>query len=212
MEESQRHVKGGTTPALQAVEVGKGVASFLGNAQEINGSDSGGQQRLVGISPCSVHEKAALVITNSLGKGLGALLKNDASPTLLRGLADVNLLAGGSEEFGRDDLALELGLANLARDRAAVDGNIAEVCQQLLCTVLATHKVEQLRGIVDEGCPAISINKGGVCQKGSQEGNVGLDTSDTELNKGTEDFSAGDFVCASMRLFCISKCLAEENN
>lgn len=198
MEESQSNVKGGTTPALQTVEVGKCMASFLGNAEEINGSDTGSQQRLVGISPCGVHEKAALVLANGLGKGLGALLKDDFPPTLLGRLADVNLLARGSEELRSDDLALELGLTNLAHDRAAVDGNISEVSQQLLCTVLATYEVEQLRGIVDESCPAVSINKGRVCQKRGQEGNVGLDTSDTELNEGTEDFSASNFVSASM--------------
>jgi hypothetical protein len=158
----------------------------------------------VGISPGGVHEKAALVLANSLGEGLGALLKDDLPPTLLAGLADVNLLAGGVEEFRRNDLALELGLANLALDGAAVDGNVCEVGQQLLSAVLAADEVEQLRGIVDEGCPAVSIDKGRVRQERSQEGNVGLDTADTELDKGTEDLSASDFVCAAMRLFAVS--------
>lgn len=174
------------------------MAGLLGNVEEINSSDSGSQQRLVGISPCGVHEKTSFVLANSLGKRLGALFKDDASPTLLARLADVDLFTCGSENFGGDDFALELGLANLALDRATVDSDISEICQQFLGTVLATYEVKQLRGIVDEGCPAISINKGWVSQKRSQEGNVGLDTSDTELDKSSQHLSSGNLIGTSL--------------
>jgi hypothetical protein len=38
----------------------------------------------------------------------------------------------------------------LALDRTAVDGDISEICEELLGAVLRLHKFEQLRRIVDE--------------------------------------------------------------
>jgi len=38
----------------------------------------------------------------------------------------------------------------LALDGAAINGDISEVCEELLSTVLRLHKFEQLRCIVDE--------------------------------------------------------------
>jgi hypothetical protein len=38
----------------------------------------------------------------------------------------------------------------LALDGAAIDGNISEVCKELLSAVLRLHKFEQLRRIVNE--------------------------------------------------------------
>ena len=39
---------------------------------------------------------------------------------------------------------------DLALDRAAVNGEVAEVSEQLLCTVLALNELEKLRRIIDE--------------------------------------------------------------
>jgi hypothetical protein len=39
---------------------------------------------------------------------------------------------------------------NLALDGAAIDGDISEVCKELLSAVLRLHKFEQLGRIVDE--------------------------------------------------------------
>lgn len=198
VEESHGDIEGSTTPALKRVEVGEGVAGLLGDVQEINGTDTGSQKRLVGVTPGGIHEKSTLVVTDSLGEGLGALLKDDVSPSLLVGQAGVDLLASRVDELRDGDLTLELGLADLALDAAAVDGNVAKVSQQLLGTVLAANEVEELRSVVDEGGPAVSIDESGVGEKGSQEGDVGLDTSDTELNQGTQRLSAGNLVCAGM--------------
>lgn len=198
VEESHGDVEGSTTPALKRVEVGKGMASLLGDVQEIDGTDTGSQERLVGVTPGGIHEKSTLVLADSLGEGLGALLKDDVSPSLLVRVASIDLLASRVDELRDSDLTLELGLANLALDAAAVDGNVAEVGQQLLGTVLAANEVEELRSVVDEGGPAVSIDESGVGKKGSQEGDVGLDTSDTELNQGSQRLSASNFVCAGM--------------
>lgn len=194
VEESHGDIEGSTTPALKGVEVGEGVAGLVSNAKEIDSSDTGSQERLMGVTPGGVHEKASLVVADSLGKGLGALLKDDVSPSLLARLADIELAALGGGDLGDDDLALELGLTDLALDAATVDGNISKVSEKLLGTVLAADEVEQRGGIIDEGGPAVTVNEDGVSEESSQEGDVGLDTSDTELDQGTENLAASDFI------------------
>jgi hypothetical protein len=81
------------------------------------------------ITPGGVHEQAALVLADGFGKGFGALLQDDLAPALSGGLGHVDLLPRLIEELGDDDLALELGLADLALYAAAVDGDIAQVRQ-----------------------------------------------------------------------------------
>ena len=44
VQEAHGNVKGGTTPALEGVEVGKSVASLLGNCQEIDGTNTSSQE------------------------------------------------------------------------------------------------------------------------------------------------------------------------
>lgn len=39
---------------------------------------------------------------------------------------------------------------NLSFDGTAVDGEVAKICEQLLCTILALYKLEQIRRIIDE--------------------------------------------------------------
>lgn len=194
VEEAHGDVKGSTTPAFQTVEVGEGVAGLLGNVEQVNGTDTSGQERLVSITPGSVHEKASLVRANGLGKGLGALLNNNVSPALLARLADVNLGAIRADNFRDDDVALELGLTDLALDGASVDSNVTEVSKELLGSVLAAEEVKQLGGIVDERGPAVALNKGRVGEETRKERNVGLETANAEFDQGTENLSASNFV------------------
>lgn len=194
VQEAESNIESSTTPALKRVQVVKSVAGLWGNVEEVDCPDTGGQKRLVGIAPGCVHKKAALVVAHSLGEGLGPLVEEELPPTILARLGDVKLGAIGLKETGLDDVALELGLADLTLDAATVDGNVTEVKQQLLGTVLAADEIEQLGGVIDEGCPAGSINEGGVRQEGCKEGNVGLDATDAELDQSTKHLSAGDFV------------------
>lgn len=194
VEESHGDVKGSTTPALQTVEVGQGVAGLLGNAEKVNSSDTSGKQRLVSISPGGVHEQTTLVLANGLGEGLGALLEENVSPSLLARLADIDLLTIGVDDLRENNLTLELGLANLSLDRAAVDGDVSKIGQQLLGTVLATNEVKELRGIINKGSPAVAVDEGGVGEKRGKERDICLDASDTELDQGTEDLSTSNFI------------------
>jgi hypothetical protein len=170
------------------------MAGFLGDVEEVHSTDTSSEERLVSVSPRCVHQKTALVLANSLGKGLGALLNDDVAPALLARLADIELGTLRGVESGGKDLLLQLGLANLALDAATVDGNVTKVSKETLSAVLRANKVEELRSIINEGSPACTIDEGRVCKQRCQEWDVGLDTADSELNESAEHLSAGDLV------------------
>lgn len=94
------------------------------------------------ISPCGVHDQTALVGADGLGEGSGALLDDDVSPSLCAGLRGVDLVAVGIMEDWHDDVALELGLADLSLNLTTVDGKIAKVGKEFLGAVLAADEVE----------------------------------------------------------------------
>lgn len=194
IEEAHGDIEGGATPALQGVQVVEGMAGLLGNVQQIDGTNTGSKERLVGITPGGVHEKAALVVADSLGEGLGTLLKDDLAPAFGAGLADIDLLAGSIVKLGDNDITLELGLTDLALDAAAVDGDVTEISKKLLSTVLAANEVEERRGIIDEGSPAVALDESRVSEKRSQERNIGLDAANAEFNQSTQNLSSGYLV------------------
>jgi len=81
VQESHSDVESCTTPALETVCICEGIASFLGDIDHVNGSKAGGQERLVSISPCGVHDKNSRVFANRLSKSFGAGLDDNISPT-----------------------------------------------------------------------------------------------------------------------------------
>ena len=44
IEESHGNIKGGTTPALKGVQVGERMASFLGNTEQVDGTNTSSQK------------------------------------------------------------------------------------------------------------------------------------------------------------------------
>lgn len=144
-----------------------------------------------------IEHDTYLVRTDSLSKALGALLKDDVAPTLGRGRRGVNRVAILVGDDGNLDLALELGLADLTLDLAAVDGKLSEVREQLLGTVLGADEVEERGSVVNEGRPARSVYESGMCEELEQEGDVGLYTTDTELDERTKHLSADDLICGT---------------
>ena len=151
----------------------------------------------MGIAPSGVHDEAAFVGTNGLGEALRALLEEDVPPTLSAWLRSVDLVAVLVGKSGNGDLALELGLTDLTLDLTAVDSEVAEVRKQLLSTVLRTDKVEKRWRVVDESCPTLTFNEGRVREELDQEGNVGLDTTDAELDQRTKHLSASNLICGT---------------
>lgn len=148
----------------------------------------------MGVSPGGVHDQAPLVGPDGLGKSLGSLLSDDASPTLGAWLFHVNDVSRLVMQRRHDDIALELGLSNLTLDLTAVDCKVSKVCKQLLGTVLRADKSEELRSVIDKGGPAGSVDESWVGDEGCEERNVGLDTTDSKLDERTKHLSTNDFV------------------
>lgn len=94
-----------------------------------------------------VHEEAPFVGPDGLGKSLGALLEDNLPPALGTWLTDVDLLTGIIVQLGDDNFGLQLGLADLTFDAAAVYREVAEVCEELRSAVLAAKHVEELGGV-----------------------------------------------------------------
>ena len=86
----------------------------------------------------------------------------------------------------------------LSFDRASVDSKVSQVSQELLGTVLAANEREELGSVIDECGPAVTINEGLVSEQRGEERNVALYSTDTELDKSTENLSAGDFVSGTV--------------
>jgi hypothetical protein len=169
----------------------------------------------MGITPCSIHDQATLVGTHSFGESFGTLLDDDVPPPRSAGHRGVDLLASIVVDLGNRYLSFEFWLANLALDLAAVHGKISEVCEELLGTVLGANEVEESRGIVNEGCPALSVDKGGVCEELNEKRYIRLsllagggpenwyldpmylDAADTEFNQCTKHLAPDNLVCGT---------------
>lgn len=82
-------------------------------------------------------------------------------------------------------------------DAGAVDGDVSEVGEQLLSTVELLDKVEETGGIIDKGGPALALNKSVVGHKTLHKGNVGLDTTDAELDQSTNNLPSGKLICST---------------
>jgi len=143
------------------------VAGLLGDIEKVNCAYAGGKQRLVGVTPGGVHEQAALVVADSFGKGLGALLENNLAPTLGARLRNVDLVSGIVQELGNDNLTLELRLTDLTLDAASVDSHVAKIGEELLSTVLAADEVEKFRSVINERGPAVATDEGIVREEGA---------------------------------------------
>lgn len=198
VQESHGNIESSTTPALQRVGVGVSMCGVLGDVYEIDSTDTSGQERLMGITPGSIHDESSLVGTDSLGKSSWSLLEENVSPSVGWWDVDINGVTLGVLEGWEDDLSLELWLSNLSFDAGAVDGNVSEVGKELLGSVLGSDHSEERWGIINESGPAVTGNEGIVGEEGGEEGNVGLDTANSELDEGTQHLATSDFVCGTV--------------
>jgi hypothetical protein len=150
-----------------------------------------------------------LVASNGLGKCLWTLVDNDVSPTFLTWDRRVDGLAGIVDNDWEQGLGLETWFTLLTLDGRAVDGDISEVGEELLSSVLGCDELEQLGCVVDEGSPGLSGLKYRVSEQSDDEGDVGLtsvsdrtakryqthlDTSDTELYQSSDHLPPCNFI------------------
>jgi hypothetical protein len=142
------------------------------------------------ITPCSVHNQCTRVLPNSLCECLGSVLDDDIPPSNLARHASIEwwsihwVVAVLQPRY--NNLGLEAWFANLTLDRTAVDGKVAKIREELLGTVLGLNKLEQIRCIINESRPGLATDEDIVGEETEQEGDVGFDTSNTELDEGTK--------------------------
>lgn len=173
VQETHGNIEGRAAPHLQTEGVCKRVACLSRDVDHVNSTETGGEQRLVGISPGSVHDKGTGVSADCFGECLGALLDNDVAPPgeARRGDIQRRSILGvlAVLELRDDDVLPETGFAliaefsrndtektricstyNLTLNGATVYGEITKVGEQLLCAVLTLNQFEELGGIVNE--------------------------------------------------------------
>ena len=142
------------------------------------------------ITPCSIHDQCTRILPNSLCERLGSVLDDDVPPSNLARHASIEwrpihwIVAILQPRY--NNLGLEAWFANLTLDRTAVDGKVAKIRKELLCAVLGLDKLEQIRSIVNESRPGLATDEDIVGKETEQEGDIGFDTSNTELDEGTK--------------------------
>lgn len=148
----------------------------------------------MGVTPGGVHDKSTGVSADSLCKGLGALVDDNVAPTPLVGDRGVDSVALCVGDGGDESLSLEAWLTALALDGRAVDDKVAKVSKELLGTVLRLDELEELGCVVNEGGPGLARLEHWVGEETDNEGDVGLDTTDTELDQCTQHLPASNLV------------------
>ena len=153
VQEPHSDVERRPTPALDRVRVRQCPARLLRNVDHIDGSEPRRKQRLVSVAPGRVHDENARILADSLRECFWALLDYDVTPTDFAGEGSVgrgSVRVFTVDELGDNNLILEAGLADLSLNGGAVDCEVSKVGKELLCTVLALDKLEELGGVVDE--------------------------------------------------------------
>ena len=196
IQEAHSDIECSTTPALQTVRVGEGIACLLCDVDHIDRPQPRREQRLVSITPCCVHNEDTRVFANRLGKGLGTMLNDDVTPSSLAGNDGIERGSVGVVailEGRNDDLIFKTWFATLSFDGTAIDGKISEVSEEFLGPVLTLDKFEKLGGIVDKlltgnvnkyeirekggvtyCCPGLSADEDVMGEQSEKEGNIGL--------------------------------------
>jgi hypothetical protein len=83
----------------------------------------------------------------------------------------VHILDLRNESFG-----LEPRFSHLTLDRRTVHGNIAEVGEELLRSILRSDEPEEFRRVVDKGRPGLAGLEDWMGEEADKEGDVGLGT------------------------------------
>ncbi|KAH3663370.1 hypothetical protein OGAPHI_005360 [Ogataea philodendri] len=194
VQETHGNVESGTSPTLQGKCVPQGMSGGWGDVQKVYGSDSSGKQRLVGVSPSSVHDHTTVKGSDLVGKSLWTVVQQVLSERFWRSRLDVDLPAVHVVDDWDIGLSVQLWQANLTLDRGSIDTEVGKVRQQLLSSVLGLNHLEQRWGVVDKSGPTVTRNERWVGQQSKQERNVGLDTSNSELDQRSNHLSSGNLV------------------
>ena len=85
IQESHSYIKRRTAPAFKRVRIGECPTRLLGDIGYINRAQTGCEQRLVRVAPCSVHNECAGVLAYGLGESFWSFLDDNVPPTIFAG-------------------------------------------------------------------------------------------------------------------------------
>ena len=175
LQEPVRGVEGGPAPHLHREESGHEPARGLRGGEEVAGPHPGCKKRLVGIAEGRVREEHYPAGTDPSGDGLRPLPVEES----------LERFAGRRGEADGEDGGLELRLRPGLRAVALpVDGDVADVAEDLRAPVETGTEVEEFPAGVDEARVHAAPEKLGVGDHVLQEGDVRLHPPDPELEEG----------------------------
>mmetsp|Transcript_24444 Transcript_24444/g.74591 ORF Transcript_24444/g.74591 Transcript_24444/m.74591 type:complete len:223 (+) Transcript_24444:2475-3143(+) len=172
LKEAEADVEGGPAPVLDRVGVVKHVRRLRSNGHDILCADPGGEQRLVRIAPRRVGKEEATPLAHRFGEGKGTAMLEDLLEALRRWARAL---------LGQKRLNLGGGRASCTLDSAPVDGDVAEIVEDLLAAILALRKVEEMGIVTNEGGCGSARLEIGMTEHIGDEGHVGLDAARTRL-------------------------------
>ena len=114
VQEPHRNIEGRAPPALETVRICQSVASFLCNVDHVDSPQASSQERLVSISPSSVHDENPRVFSHRFSERFGAGLNDNISPTDFardRCVQRWTRFFFSVLELGNDNLILQAGLS-----------------------------------------------------------------------------------------------------
>jgi hypothetical protein len=151
IQEAHSNIERSSTPALKTVRISQRVTRLLRDVDHISGTQTSGEQRLVSITPGSVHDERSGILADSLGEGFGTVLDDNVAPSDLARESGVERRAVGVIpvlELGNDDFGLEAWFSlrsnyqrwikgarghvvettySLTLDGASIDGKVSKV-------------------------------------------------------------------------------------
>jgi hypothetical protein len=85
IQEPHSYIKRRTAPAFKRVRIRECPTRLLGDIGYINRAQTGCEQRLVRVTPCSVHNECAGVLAYGLGESFWSFLDDNVPPTIFAG-------------------------------------------------------------------------------------------------------------------------------
>ena len=182
VQEAQAYVERRASPHFQAEETGHAVRHEVGDRHHVIRTDTGGQQRLVGIAERGIGEQQTSLRTRPFGETF--------RPQLLQNLASAHRRA--PRNMGRDGRRSQaLGRRLAGYGRVAVHDDIGQIGEQPGGAVAARSQPEQRGRLFDPAGTRVAGLKLWMIDHVFQERNIGLHAPHAELTQGAAHAVAG---------------------
>ena len=187
LQETIRHIKRRTTPALnteQLVHFGSICRCYI---DHVDRTHTGRQQRLVPVTHRCIRDQQLRLIAHPVGHSFWALLVQNLAGAVS------NISGWFHWRFRQLHLSQRLGTANCFR--VPVHRNIGNICQQFRRAVTACFEIKQASCLVDEFGVVFIVQEDRVLQQVFHKRNVGRYTANTELAQRTVHACNRHFRC-----------------